>query len=134
MVFLLLGCVFSLAQGNKAPDTQLAGAAGSSYVAVHKFDPKRDAAADIQAAIAEAQRTGKRVLLDIGGDWCQYCHQMDQLFQEHPELLELRDKNFITVAVYYGTDKKNEQVLSHYPKVEGIPHFYVLDSSGSVFH
>lgn len=59
---------------------------------------------------------------------------MDQLFQEHPELLELRDKNFITVAVYYGTDKKNEQVSSHYPKVEGIPHFYVLDGSGSVLH
>jgi thioredoxin-related protein len=134
MLFLILGCVFSLAQGNQASDAQLSGAAGSSYVAVHKFDPKRDAAADIQAAIAEAQRTGKRVLLDIGGDWCQYCHQMDQLFQEHPELLELRDKNFITVAVYYGTDKKNEQVLSHYPKVEGIPHFYVLDSGGSVLH
>ncbi|PYX51447.1 MAG: hypothetical protein DMG79_03000 [Acidobacteria bacterium] len=78
--------------------------------------------------------TGKRILLDVGGDWCQYCHQMDQLLQEHPELLELRDKNFITVPVYYGTDKKNEQVLSYYPKVEGVPHFYVLDSRGSVLH
>ena len=134
ILFLVLGCVFSLAQGNKLPDAQLAGAADSSYVPVHKFDPKRDAAADIQAAIAEAQKTGKRIILDIGGDWCQYCHQMDQLFQEHPELLELRDKNFITVAIYYGTDKKNEQVLSHYPKVDGIPHFYVLDSRGSVLH
>ncbi len=133
MLFLLLGCALSLAQANK-PDTQPSGAAGSGYVAVHKFDPKRDAGADIQAAIAEAQRTGKRIILDIGGDWCQYCHQMDQLFQEHPDLLELRDKNFITVAVYYGTDKKNEQVLSHYPKVAGIPHFYVLDGTGSVLH
>jgi len=134
ILFLVLGSAFSFAQGNRAPGGQVTGAADSSYVPVHKFDPKRDAAADIQAAIAEAQRTGKRILLDIGGDWCQYCHQMDQLFQEHPELLELRDKNFITVAIYYGTDKKNEQVLSHYPKVEGIPHFYVLDSGGSVLH
>src|SRR5215471_3069270 len=38
------------------------------YVPVHKFDPKRDAAADIEAAIHEAQRTGKRILLDVGGD------------------------------------------------------------------
>ena len=134
MLFFLLGCAFLFAQSDKAPDAQLSGVADSTYVSVHKFDSKRDAAADIQAAITESQRTGKRILLDVGGDWCQYCHQMDQLLQEHPELLELRDKNFITVPVYYGTDKKNEQVLSYYPKVEGVPHFYVLDSRGSVLH
>ena len=133
-LIFVLGCAFLFAQDNKAHDTQLSGAADSTYVPVHKFDSKRDAAADIQAAITESQRTGKRILLDVGGDWCQYCHEMDRLFRERPELLELRDKNFITVAVYYGTDKKNEQVLSHYPKVEGIPHFYVLDSRGSVLH
>jgi len=126
--------VFSFAQGNQSPDAQLPGAAQSTYVPVRTCDPNRDAAADIQAAITEAQRSGKRILLDVGGDWCHYCHQMAQLFQEHPELLELRDKSFITVAVYYGTGQKNEQVLSHYPKVEGIPHFYVLDSRGSVLH
>ena len=65
MLFLLLGCALSLAQGNKAPEAQPSGAAGSSYVTVHKFDPERDAAADIQAAIAEAQRTGKRIIVDI---------------------------------------------------------------------
>jgi thiol:disulfide interchange protein len=134
ILFFALGCVFSFAQTNTVQDPQSSATAASSYVPVRSFDSKRDAAADIQAAIAEAQRTGKRILLDVGGDWCQYCHQMDQLFQEHRELLELRDMNFITVAVYYGTDKKNEQVLSHYPKVEGIPHFYVLDSRGSVLH
>src|SRR5260370_36465357 len=93
-----------VAQSDKPPDAQLSGVADSTYVPVHKFDSKRDAAADIQAAITEAQRSGKRILLDVGGDWCQYCHQMDQLFQERPELLELPDKNFITVPVYYRTD------------------------------
>lgn len=134
ILFLVLGCSCSFAQTNTATDPPSSASSDSSYVPVHKFDPQRDAAADIQAAIAEARRTNKRILVDVGGDWCQYCHQMDQLFQEHPELLELRDKTFITVAVYYGTDKKNEQALSHYPKVEGIPHIYVLDSRGAVLH
>jgi thioredoxin-related protein len=134
LLFLVLASALSLAQVNKPPDPVVSGAADSGYIPVHKFDPQRDAAGDIQAAIAEAQRTGQRILLDIGGDWCQYCHQMDQLFLEHPELLDLRDKNFITVAIYYGMDKKSPQVLSHYPKVEGIPHFYVLDSRGAVLH
>ena len=91
---------------------------------MRKFDPKRDAAADIQAAIAEAQRTGKRVILDIGGDWCQYCHQMDQFFQDYPDVFQLREKNFVTVLIFYSSDNKNEKALSHYSKVLGIPHFF----------
>ena len=129
----LVACPYSSPQAaSPAVPKPEPGAAASTYVPVHKFEPNRDAAADIQAAVAEAHRTGKRVIVDVGGDWCQYCHQMDQLFQQHPELLELRERNFITVAVYYSSDKKNEQALSRYPKVRGIPHYYVLDGSGSL--
>jgi thioredoxin-related protein len=134
MVFLLLGCVFSLAQDHRAPAGQLPDAADSGYVPVNKFDPKRDAAADIQAAIAEAQKTGKRIILDVGGDWCQYCHQMDQFFQDHPEVLQLREKNFITVLIFYSSDNKNEKALSRYSKVLGIPHFFVLEKDGSLLY
>jgi hypothetical protein len=38
------------------------------------------------------------------------------------------------VHVYYGTENKNEQVLSHYSKVLGIPHFFVLDANGALLH
>lgn len=134
VTLLVLGCLFSSAQSNKIPDAQVSGAADSSYVPVRKFDPKRDAEADIQAATAEAQRTGKRILLDVGGDWCQYCHEIDQFFQEHPEILQLRDNNFITVAIYYGGDNDNQQALSHYSKVLGIPHFFVLEKNGTLLH
>jgi hypothetical protein len=65
---------------------------------------------DIQAGIVEAQRTGKCILPNVGGGG-QYCHPMDQLSQEHPELLALRDKNFISWG-YYGTDRQNEPVLT----------------------
>ncbi len=105
-------------------------AAQSSYIPVHKFDSKHDPAADLRAAIAEAQRTEKRIILDVGGDWCVYCRQMDELFQQHPDLASLRDEHFITVAVYYATDNKNPQFLSQYEKIPGIPHLYVLDDHG----
>jgi hypothetical protein len=42
--------------------------------AVPKFDPKRDAANDINDAVKEAKRTGRRVILDVGGEWCGWCH------------------------------------------------------------
>ena len=134
-LFIPLLCLGLLAQNNNAPDAKGALAAtDGSYVPVQKFDPKRDAAADIQAAITEAQKTGKRIILDIGGDWCQYCHQMDQFFQDHPDVFQLREKNFITVPIFYSSDNKNEKALSHYSKVLGIPHFFVLEKDGSLLY
>ena len=129
LVLLLLICLlrigFAQHQSSEPP---------TGYVPVRGFDPKRDAAADIQAALVEAQRTGKRAIVDVGGDWCQYCHQMDQLFQEHPELADLRDKNFILVKVYYGNGNKNQDALAHYSKLLGIPHLFVLEKDGSLLH
>ncbi len=123
----------SAANQGRSPDASCAANIDDgSYVPVHTFDSKRDAAADIQAAIQAAQKTNKRILLDVGGDWCAYCYQMDEFLQQHSDLRQLRDRNFITVAVYFGSDNKNEQVLSHYSKLLGIPHFFVLDKDGTL--
>lgn len=128
-------CLLSPAQvkPTSAGDGQ-PGAQESGYVPVHKFDPKRDPASDIQAAITEAQRTNKRIILDVGGDWCSWCHVLDKFLEQHPEIVDLQEKNFITVAVFYGSENKNEKVLSRYPKVEGIPHFFVLEKDGTLLH
>jgi thiol:disulfide interchange protein len=106
----------------------------STYTPVQTFDAARNAAEDIDLAIAEARKTGKRILLDIGGNWCLWCHQLDELFRGNPDLLQLREDNFITVAVYFGPDNKNEQVLSRYSEVLGIPHFFVLEKDGTLLH
>jgi thioredoxin-related protein len=102
----------------------------STYIPVQGFDEKRDAVADIQAAISEAQRTHKRILIYVGGNWCPYCEQIHELFRKNPELLQLRDAHFITVPVAYGYGNSKEQALSSYTKVLGIPHFFVLESDG----
>lgn len=96
------------------------------------FDRNRDASADLQAALAEAHRTGRRVLVDVGGAWCMYCAQMDAFFQSHPDVLALRDQKFITVRVFYGEGQKNEKALAGLPPPEGIPHFYVLGDDGKL--
>jgi thioredoxin-related protein len=123
-LLILLGCQFSIAQNESNIDAKSATVAPDTYIPVNKFDPKRDAAADIHAAIAEAQKTGKRIILDIGGDWCQYCHQMDKFFDEHPDVLQIREKNFITLAIFYSSDHKNEDALSRYSPVLGIPSLF----------
>ena len=132
LVVSVLKCQPCFAQENGRRDA--VSPAVSEYVPVHAFDPDRDAAADVERAIAEARRTGKRVLLDIGGDWCPWCHLLEQFFQGNPSLLSLREDNFVTVAIYSGAERKDKQILSRYPKVPAIPHFFVLEGDGSLLH
>jgi thioredoxin-related protein len=107
-------------------------ASAENYVPVHTYDPARNADQDIKDAVAEAGRTGKRVLLEVGGDWCIWCHHMDDFFEKYPELLALREKNFIMVKINFSDENKNEQVLSRYPPVKGYPHIFVLERDGKL--
>jgi|ERR1043165_2098949 thioredoxin-related protein len=106
----------------------------AEYVPVLKYDPARNADQDIQDGVAEAKRTGKRVLLEVGGDWCIWCHHMDDFFDAHPELLALREQNFVMVKINYSDENKNQLVLSRYPPVAGYPHIFILDSNGKLLH
>lgn len=134
LVVVALTGVFSYAQENRPASADASPSAmDSSYTPVLKFDPKRNASADIQAAIVEARRTGKRIILDVGGDWCQYCHQMDQFFQQNREVLEFRDRNFVTVAINYEADNKQHS-LAGYGRLLGIPHFFVLEKDGTLLY
>src|SRR3954468_689727 len=106
----------------------------AGYVPVLKYDPARNADQDIRDGVAEAKRTGKRVLLEVGGQWCIWCHIMDEYFEKHPDLLAFREKNFIMVKINFSDENKNERVLSRYPDVAGYPHIFVLDHDGKLLH
>jgi thiol:disulfide interchange protein len=97
-----------------------------------KFDPKRDAAKDIEAAVAEAKRTKRRVILDVGGEWCSWCHTLDKYFVAHPDLAATRDRLYVWIKVHWSTEFPNEAVLSKYPKIVGYPHLFVLDQEGKL--
>ncbi len=104
----------------------------SKYIPVTKYDPKRDAAQDIQDAVKEAQRAHKRILLEVGGEWCSWCHTLDRFFETHAELIQLRDKNFVTVKINFSEENPNKDVLSRYEAIPGYPHIFVLDSDGKL--
>jgi thiol:disulfide interchange protein len=100
------------------------------YIPVTKYDPKRNAAEDIQEAIKEAQHTNKRILLEVGGEWCSWCHTLDGFFEANPDLLILREKNFVTLKINFSEENENKEVLSRYDAIPGYPHIFVLDSDG----
>ena len=74
--FTMAACVLVLATGMTARSQERRVPAVPDPTA--KFDPARDAESDINAAVAEAKRTSRRVILDVGGEWCGWCHTLDQ--------------------------------------------------------
>lgn len=99
---------------------------------VKEFDPARDAAKDIHDAVVEAGNTHRRVLLDVGGEWCIWCRRLDSLFATHAYLREYLHVHYVVVKVNYSKENKNETVLAKYPKIPGYPHFFVLENDGTL--
>jgi thioredoxin-related protein len=99
-----------------------------------KFDPNRDAAKDIAEASALATQERKRIILDVGGEWCIWCRKLDKFFQDNKDVSDFLRKKFIVVKINYSKENKNEKVLASYPAIKGYPHLFVLEEDGKLLH
>ena len=99
-----------------------------------KFDPARNPFEDLKVAVSTATESNKRIILDVGGEWCIWCHRIDAFMHNTEEIKSLLAENFIIVKINFSKENKNEKFLSQYPAIEGYPHFFVLDSDGKLLH
>ncbi len=97
-----------------------------------KFDPTRDPAKDVAVAVAKCRSERKRILLDVGGEWCSWCHRLDKFLHENADLDRYLSEHFIVVKVNFSEKNKNEKFLSQYPAIDGYPHLFVLESDGTL--
>ena len=97
------------------------------------YSPTADSRADIAAAIKQARRQNKRVILDFGGDWCGDCQVLDIYLHQSPNQQLLND-HFVLVHVDIGQMDHNVDVAEKYkvPITKGVPALAVLDSSGKL--
>jgi len=99
-----------------------------------KFDPAADPFEDLKTVIAEAQKVNKRIILDVGGEWCSWCHRVDEFIEQSAEIKNYMNEKYIVLKVNYSEENKNEKFLSQYPKIDGYPHFFVLSKKGKFLH
>lgn len=95
------------------------------------------AKADLESALKQAARDGKRVLVDFGGNWCTDCKILD-INLKKPENRALLDKHYVLVHVNVG-DKgitDNFDVAERYgiPLKKGVPALAVLDGDGRLVY
>jgi len=107
---------------------------GSVTYTVDKYDPARDPAADLAATVEQARSTGKRILIQVGGDWCGWCHRLDAYIKGQPAVTQAIGDNFILMKVNYSDENPNKEFLAEYPDIPGYPHWFVLDADGKLLH
>jgi thiol:disulfide interchange protein len=117
--------------------TLLAGTAAAQIAPVptvrkHLYPEISEAQHDIDAALVEAKRTHKRVILDFGGDWCGDCQVLDIYFNQSPNA-ELLAKNFIKVNINIGRMDANLDIAHKYGvPIHGVPALAVIDANGTI--
>ena len=99
-----------------------------------KFDPTRDSEKDLKDAIALASKEGKNIMLDVGGEWCSWCHKLDAFFEKNTDAGKLLHENYVVVKINFSKENKNEKFLAKYPEIKGYPHLFVLDGTGKLLH
>ena len=108
---------------------------------------------NIDDAVAAAQRSGKRIFVDITGHGCVNCREMEARVWSDPEVLRMLREDFVILALYVDDKTKipeSEQILNDSGKplkdvgrlnsyialtrfnVNSQPNYFVLDSDGEI--
>ena len=98
------------------------------------FDPKRDPAKDLDAGVVQARQTHKKILLDVGGEWCIWCHRLDDFIAGEQTLHQYMAEHYVVIKVNFSEENPNKTFLSRFPAIDGYPHLFVLDQDGKLLH
>lgn len=100
------------------------------------YNPTADAKKEIADAVDKANKEGKNVIVQVGGNWCGWCILFHGYINEDPEIKKFIDDNFVYVLMNYSQENKNLELLKKYnnPGRFGFPVFLVLDGKGNLIH
>jgi thiol-disulfide isomerase/thioredoxin len=95
------------------------------------YDEKADAHADVKAALANAKRENKRVLIQWGANWCGWCLKLHGLLASDKELAKKVLYEYEVVHVDIGQRDKNMDLAKELgADFQGVPFLTILDASG----
>ncbi|HEX8486753.1 thioredoxin family protein [Sphingomonas sp.] len=93
------------------------------------YDEAANADAQVAAARARAIKARKRLIIDLGGNWCLDCRLLAGVM-ELPEMKPFVARHFEVVTVDVGRFDKNLQIPARYgitSRLKGVPAVLVVD-------
>ncbi len=103
------------------------------FYTVSHYDEKRDPTSDLVTTIERAKAENKRILIQVGGEWCGWCHRISKYIETNEVVRGLTTEHFLVMKVTYPSEYA-ESFLENYPKIDGYPHFFVLEQDGTLLH
>jgi len=98
------------------------------------YDKTRNPHKDLALSMEKAKKSGKKILMVVGGEWCKWCGQLDNFLDDHEDVAKDFYTSFEVLRVYYGKgiSKEGKSLLTQFPALKGTPHFYILDSKAKL--
>ena len=96
------------------------------------YDPNRNALQDGRDAIKLAKATNRRVLIEVGGDWCKWCHILDRFLNNNADIKKQLHQTFVLLKVNVSDENDNHDFLKVFPRVVGYPHIFVTENNGKL--
>jgi thiol-disulfide isomerase/thioredoxin len=92
------------------------------------YDEAASADHQVAGAKARARAEGKKLLIDLGGNWCPDCRVLAGVMAL-PEVSAFLRRHYVVVYVDVGRLDRNAQIARAYgvPKVTGVPALLVVD-------
>jgi hypothetical protein len=87
----------------------------------------------LHAALAQARREQKNILISVGGDWCIWYHRLEQFIETHPELQQLRRDHYVTIHLSLSdTNEFHWAFMRQLPEIDAVPHLFVYNNQGTL--
>lgn len=117
-----------------APKLSITGLQQLPIVTMRPYDEKADANAQVDRAFANAKKSGKRVLIDLGGNWCPDCIVFAN-FIKLPEMRRFMDAHYEVAMVDVGRFDRNLQVPARFgfkTRLKGVPMLIIATPDGKL--
>jgi len=124
----------SAIEGDTARENVKEETLSQSFYTVEHYGDDRITDEDLTRTIARAHTEKKRILLQVGGEWCGWCKLLTNFIEKNDTVRSSLEKNYLLMKVTYTQKQPNEAFLSKYPKIVGYPHLFVLDDNGKLLH
>jgi thiol-disulfide isomerase/thioredoxin len=100
------------------------------------YNEAADADSDVAAALARARISGKRVLIDLGGNWCPDCIMLANVMAL-PELKPFLEAHYEIAMVDVGRFDRNLQVPARFgiiQRLAGVPAILIVTPDGKLIN
>lgn len=96
------------------------------------FNKEANFAKELEVALSESRNSGKKIIVEFGGDWCIWSEKMFKVLQSSI-FKKYIDKNFIFLRCYVGRDGECAYPANlELPSFTSVPFFTLLNADSEI--